>query len=514
MTIGRLALFGLVALLAEPAANPLVERVGNTGFLQIEAPSFAQLTDQQKALAYYLTEASIAIDPIVYDQLSRFGIREKRLLEGIVAHHDGIPPATFAKIREYALLFWANRGNHNETTAQKFLPGFTADELSAAALAAQRNGAFKTPYADLPALATGDAVKKELADLHAAIFDASFEPMTTAKTPPAGKDIVQASANTFYQGVSLADLKGFAERFPLNSRVVKDAKGIREEVYRAGTPDGTIAPGLYALWTSEHDVRVETVDASTMRLDHPELPAILKTPGTATLLEVVNIEPGHAGVWYRDGAYQATLAPGTYAFWKNVGTLKVYDVDLKEQVLDISGQEIMTADKVTLRLNALVAYRIADPLRSVTVVDGAAQALYRAAQLALREAVGAKDLDTLLAGKDALAAEVAQALEPRATELGMTVVTAGVRDLILPGDMKDLMNKVTEAKKAAEASLITRREETAAMRMQANTAKILESNPTLMKLKELEVLEKVADKAHLTVLLGEDGLTSKVMKLV
>lgn len=96
----------------------------------------------------------------------------------------------------------------------------------------------------------------------------------------------------------------------------------------------------------------------------------------------------------------------------------------------------------------------------------------------------------------------------------MTIVTAGVRDLILPGDMKDLMNKVTEAKKAAEASLITRREETAAMRMQANTAKILESSPTLMKLKELEVLEKVAHKANLTVLLGEDGLTSKVMKLV
>ncbi|HEX3110084.1 MAG TPA: slipin family protein, partial [Thermoanaerobaculia bacterium] len=278
--------------------------------------------------------------------------------------------------------------------------------------------------------------------------------------------------------------------------------------------DRVLAPGVYALWTSEHDVRIETVDASGMRLVHPELPAILKTPATATLLELVNVEPGHAGVWYRDGAYQATLGPGTYAFWKNVGRLKVYDVDLKEQVLDISGQEIMTADKVTLRLNALVAYRITDPLRSVTEVDGASQALYRSAQLALREAVGAKDLDTLLAGKDALAAEVAQALQPRATELGMTVVTAGVRDLILPGDMKDLMNKVTEAKKAAEASLITRREETAAMRMQANTAKILESNPTLMKLKELEVLEKVADKAHLTVLLGEDGLTSKVMKLV
>jgi regulator of protease activity HflC (stomatin/prohibitin superfamily) len=175
---------------------------------------------------------------------------------------------------------------------------------------------------------------------------------------------------------------------------------------------------------------------------------------------------------------------------------------------------MMTADKVTLRLNAIVAYRITEPLRSVTEVDGAGQALYRAAQLVLREAVGARELDALLVSKDALAAEVAERIQPRAAELGVAVVTAGIRDIILPGDMKDLMNKVTEAKKAAEASLITRREETAAMRMQANTAKILESSPTLMKLKELEVLEKVAGKANLTVLLGEDGLTNKVVKLL
>jgi regulator of protease activity HflC (stomatin/prohibitin superfamily) len=120
----------------------------------------------------------------------------------------------------------------------------------------------------------------------------------------------------------------------------------------------------------------------------------------------------------------------------------------------------MTADKVTLRLNALVAYRITDPLRSVMEVDSAAQALYRGAQLALREAVGAKDLDTLLVSKDALASELAEMIRPRAAELGINIVTAGIRDIILPGDMKDLMNKVTEARKAAEASLITRREET------------------------------------------------------
>lgn len=275
-----------------------------------------------------------------------------------------------------------------------------------------------------------------------------------------------------------------------------------------------LSPGLYALWTTEHDVRVEIEDARSMQFAHPELATIVRAPGATALLEVHNVEPGHVALWFRDGVYQATLAPGVYAFWRNTGTLKVYGVDMRELVLDIGGQEIMTADKVTLRLNALVAYRVADPLRVVSAVDDATQALYRAAQLALREAVGAKELDALLTQKDALAKEVATMLETRASDLGMVIVTAGVRDIILPGDMKELMNKVTEAKKAAEASLITRREETAAMRMQANTAKILESSPTLMKLRELEVLEKVAAKANLTVVLGEDGLADRVVKML
>ena len=272
--------------------------------------------------------------------------------------------------------------------------------------------------------------------------------------------------------------------------------------------------GLYAAWTTDYDIRIEIVDARAMQLVHAELPAIVQSAKAAAMLETLTVLAGCVALWFRDGVYQATLGPGSYAFWKGAGTLKIHVVDMKELVADISGQEIMTADKVTLRINALVAYRITDPLRSVTEVDGAAQALYRAAQLALREAVGARELDALLAGKDALARELAAMIAPRAAELGIHVVTIGIRDVILPGDMKELMNRVTEAKKAAEASLITRREETAAMRMQANTAKILESNPTLMKLKELEVLEKVAGKANLTVVLGDEGLANRVVKLL
>jgi len=126
------------------------------------------------------------------------------------------------------------------------MPRFTFEQLQDAALKAQAAGAFKTGSADLPPLESADAVKKELADLKASIFDPAFEPMITAKTPPPGKDILQASANTFYEGTTLADLKGFTERYPLNSRVVKGPGGLTEQVYRAGTPDGKVAPGLYA----------------------------------------------------------------------------------------------------------------------------------------------------------------------------------------------------------------------------------------------------------------------------
>ena len=178
------------------------------------------------------------------------------------------------------------------------------------------------------------------------------------------------------------------------------------------------------------------------------------------------------------------------------------------------GQEIMTADKVTLRMNALVTYRITDARKAVMVADGVKQSLYREAQLALRAVVGTRDLDSFLTDKDAVTSEFEEQVRQRAGDLGLEVVSVGVRDVILPGDMKDLMNKVTEAKKAAEANLIARREETAAMRSQANTAKLLADNPTLMRLRELEVLEKVATTGNLNVVLGEKGLADRVVNLL
>lgn len=275
-----------------------------------------------------------------------------------------------------------------------------------------------------------------------------------------------------------------------------------------------LGPGLYALWTKFRPVRTEILDARTGRFEHREAQVILKSKGADELLESFVVEEGFDGLFFRDGEYVQTFGPGRYQFWKQVAKLRFQLVDMRELALDISGQEIMTADKVTLRLNAAVAYRIIDARRAIGSMENYSQALYREAQLALRAVIGTCELDTLLSDKDRVARELEELVRRRASEFGLQITALGIRDLILPGEMKELLNRVIAAQKAAEANLIARREETAAMRSQANTARLLENNPTLMRLRELEVLEKVAATADLKVILGEKGLTERVVNLL
>jgi dipeptidyl-peptidase III len=203
----------------------LGDRVGSTGFVQLTAESFNKLTPREQALAYWLSQASIDTDPIIYDQLSRFGLRQKRLLETIVTHPEGVNADVMKKIAAFTKLFWANKGNHNELTSQKFLPDCTFAEFKAAA---------------------GPKLAAEAEALKVSLFDAEFEPMITTKSPRGKLDILQSSSNNFYSpGLSLVDLKDFHEQYPLNSRLVKTSGGrLNEEVYRAGTPDGKVRPGM------------------------------------------------------------------------------------------------------------------------------------------------------------------------------------------------------------------------------------------------------------------------------
>ena len=296
--------------------------------------------------------------------------------------------------------------------------------------------------------------------------------------------------------------------------VVDLKDGQRGLVWVDGRFVAALPPGLHAYWTDPREVRVEVFDARRARFEHEDLRLIARSPSVAGLLDVSTVGRGGVGVLFLDGRYVDTLPPGLYAFWKGVADARVVEVDLREAALDVGGQEVMTADKVTLRLNALVTYRVADARKAVCAADDARQALYREAQLALRAVVGARDLDALLSDKDVVAREVEEMLRRRAGELGLEVLSAGVRDVILPGDMKELMNKVTGARRAAEANLVTRREETAAYRSQANTARLLADNPVLMRLRELEALEKIAAAGHLNVVLGEKGLADRVVNLL
>ncbi len=288
----------------------------------------------------------------------------------------------------------------------------------------------------------------------------------------------------------------------------------RALVWIEGRFSHVLPPGLYAYWTGQKDVRVEVIDARSVRFRHDDLKVIARSMMAQRVLDVVSVQREHVGVLYQDGRYVETLPPGQYAFWKDAADARVVEVDLRETMVDVGGQEIMTADKVTLRLNAVVTYRVADAPRAVSTTDDVRQALYREAQLVLRAVVGARELDAFLADKDAVAREIEEQLRARASELGLSLASVGIRDVILPGDMKELMNRVTEAKKAAEANLIARREETAAIRSQANTARLLAESPTLMRLRELEALEKIATAGNLKVVLGEKGLTERVVNLL
>lgn len=275
-----------------------------------------------------------------------------------------------------------------------------------------------------------------------------------------------------------------------------------------------VSGGLYALWTTHKKVNVQIIDARDVRFNHSDISVILKSEGAKEHLQEYDVAEDHVGVLFQNGRYIDTLSSGRYVFWKDIENVMIYRVSTAKTSLDIAGQEIMTADKVTLRLNAVVTYRVVDAQKSVRSTIDISQSLYREGQLALRAVVGSRQLDDLLAEKDSVAEELKKLVARRSADFGLEIVSLGIRDVILPGEMKDLLNRVTEAKKAAEANLITRREETAAIRSQANTAKLLENNPVLMRLRELEILEKVSTHSKLNVVLGEKGLADRVMNLL
>ena len=277
-----------------------------------------------------------------------------------------------------------------------------------------------------------------------------------------------------------------------------------------GVPLCVLIPGRYLLWQARASVTAVVVPTDGL-IANELVPAAFRALCPAAYLSVVTVAAHERGLLRVDGVFQRSLEPGAWALFTNDRQVVVERVDLREREVPIAGQEVMTADKVTVRLNLVVRFQVTDPERSAQKVASIDAALYSEAQLVARRWVAGATVDQLLerrvAARDSMRAE----LGAQAETWGAKVLELDLKDVVLPGEMKTILNEVLVAEKRAAANVIARREETAATRSLMNTAKLLEQNPTLLRLKELEAYKEIAEKIDsLTVVAAPNELATRL----
>jgi regulator of protease activity HflC (stomatin/prohibitin superfamily) len=273
-------------------------------------------------------------------------------------------------------------------------------------------------------------------------------------------------------------------------------------LYEDGLFKRVLAPGKYAFWKGLIDYTFTTVDLTKIKVDENIDPRVLQKPEVVFYIRVYPVESYEKGILMIDGKFDRILDPGVYYFWKNATPVTVLKADLRQLQLEIPGQEILTRDKAALRINFYTQYQVVDIQKALLNSKDYEKQLYVLMQLALREYVGMLTLDELLERKTVVADSILEAVAESAAKIGVVITESGIRDIILPGDVKDIMNQVLVAEKTAQANTITRREETASTRSLLNTAKLMEDNTMLYKLKEMEYVEKIADKINRISLSG------------
>jgi regulator of protease activity HflC (stomatin/prohibitin superfamily) len=219
--------------------------------------------------------------------------------------------------------------------------------------------------------------------------------------------------------------------------------------------------------------------------------------------KVIIVREAEVGLSYENGRYVGLLEPGRYRIvdwpWRR---REVVRVDTRRTSFLLNGQEILTSDAISIRMNVAAEYRVVDAAAALHTVADYKMALYTAIQLLLREEVQGRTLDALLADRATLSGAILERGRPLAAELGLELVTVGVRDIILPGDVKRMLSQEVEAQRTGRAALVAAREETAATRAKANTAQILAGNPVLLRLREIEALGQVASGMGNTVVVA------------
>jgi hypothetical protein len=309
--------------------------------------------------------------------------------------------------------------------------------------------------------------------------------------------------NILLQDAKLAGLLQVVE-VPENEIVLQFENGLLKSV---------LAPGRYAFWNSVVAYNFIRADISKVNIDGNIDRTLLAKPLLASWVRSYELQNFERGVLFVDGKFVDLLVPGVYYWWKNSTPLAVVKVDIRQQQLEINGQEILTKDKAALRINAWAQYRVADIRQALVENKEYDRQLYIAFQLALREYVAGFSFDELLEKKEGMAPFILQVVKATAAQLGVAVNDFGIRDIILPGDVKEIMNQVLVAEKKAQANIIMRREETASTRSLLNTARLMEENAMLWKLKEMEYVEKIADKIN-NISVGGNGLLVEQLKQI
>jgi regulator of protease activity HflC (stomatin/prohibitin superfamily) len=271
--------------------------------------------------------------------------------------------------------------------------------------------------------------------------------------------------------------------------------------------------GQYAFWKGVLNREFQKVDLKKVEITEKISKTILENMKLKNFTRKFVVTNQYKGLLLIDGKLTTVLEAGTYYFWNNEISVEVKAIDTRMQQMEIAGQELLTKDKAMLRINFYVRFQVENIEKALMENKEYDKQLYILMQLALREFVGALTLDELLVKKDSVGKEILENLGNKAEDLGLKASDAGIRDVILTGEMKEIMNQVLIAEKKAQANSIMRREETASTRSLLNTAKLMEENEVLWKLKEMEYMEKIADKIGDITVSGNSNILSQLKEI-
>lgn len=315
--------------------------------------------------------------------------------------------------------------------------------------------------------------------------------------------VAPVELNILLQDQSLADILQVIE--------VKDNEIVLQ--YENGLLKQVLSAGRYAFWKSVVKNEFIRTDISQVEIDLSIDRSLLTKAPLNNWVRSIEVQSNEKAVLFMDAKMVGLLEPGIYYWWKNQVSIQVAKTDMRKLQLEVNGQEILTRDKAALRLNAWLQYQVTDIVKALVENKEYEKQLYVAVQLALREYIAVYSFDELLEKKESLAPFVLQQIREKAESLGVTLNGFGIRDIILPGDIKEIMNQVLVAEKKAQANSIMRREETASTRSLLNTAKLMEENAMLWKLKEMEYVEKIAEKISNISVNGSGDLLSQLKQI-